>query len=187
MRRSLLASPPTLPVGTGISTVTEDFSGRLAAELREIDDPSGVNQMNFTVPREVAGNLAGGIAKDETACPAGAQPSPFNDERVARVTATITRIPSIFGSKNMINVQPSIVFTVRDTIDLCPGDCGTSREQLATVPISQFEATGISGDVPFTVEFPAPPDLLQPFTLILPSRPPASPPVPSPSPPPPSP
>lgn len=27
-------------------------------------------------------------------------------------------------------------------------------EQFATIPLSQFEATGISGDVPFTVEFP---------------------------------
>jgi len=37
-----------------------------------------------------------------------------------------------------------------------PGDCGTWAEQIATVPLSQFEATGISGDVPFTVDFPAP-------------------------------
>ncbi len=73
------------------------------------------------------------------------------------------------GSVTEEFAEPSIVFTVKDTIDLCPADCGTSLEQIATVPISQFEATGISGDVPFTVEFPAPPDQLQPFTLGTPS------------------
>jgi hypothetical protein len=164
MRRSLAATPPTLPVGT--AAVTEDFAGRLAPELREIDDPIGFNQMNFNIPKEVPGNLAGGIGKNQMACAAGAKPSPFNDERRALVTANITQ-----GPPGQFLVQPSIVFTVKDTIDLCPGDCGTSLEQIATVPISQFEATGISGDVPFSVEFPAPPALLLPFTLGVPSSP----------------
>lgn len=106
--------------------------------------------MNFGYPREVPGNLVGGIGKDQTACKAGAKPSPFNDERSAKGTVKITRD----GSGTLI-VEPAITYTVKDTIDLCPGDCGTSLEQLATVPISQFEATGISGDVPFTVKFPA--------------------------------
>ena len=55
-----------------------------------------------------------------------------------------------------------IDYTVRDTIDLCPGNCGTELEQLATVAISQYEATGISGDVPFTVRFTVTP---APFVL----------------------
>lgn len=29
---------------------------------------------------------------------------------------------------------------------------------LATIPMSHFEATGLSGDVPFVIRFPAPPD-----------------------------
>ncbi len=158
MRASLQASPPTFPTGT--NTVTEDFTSRLGPDLRAIDDPNSPEQMNFAIPGEVAGNLAGGIGKDQTTCRAGAMPSPFNDERAARVTATITRQPN-----GDLLVQPSITFTVRDTIDLCPGDCGTEFEQLATVVISQFEATGISGDVPFTVEFAAPAALLMPFTV----------------------
>jgi OOP family OmpA-OmpF porin len=46
-----------------------------------------------------------------------------------------------------------ISYTIRDTVDLCPGNCGTTLEQQATVPMSRWEATGISGDVPFTVKF----------------------------------
>ena len=52
-----------------------------------------------------------------------------------------------------LKVLPTIIYKVKDTIDLCPGNCGTKYEQLATVAISQFEATGISGDVPFSVTF----------------------------------
>jgi hypothetical protein len=51
---------------------------------------------------------------------------------------------------------PAITFRILDTIDLCPGDCGAVTEQDATIPMSRFEATGLSGDVPFFVEFPAP-------------------------------
>ena len=44
-----------------------------------------------------------------------------------------------------------------DTVDLCPGNCGSSigviNEQLATIPMSRLEASGVAGDVPFTVDF----------------------------------
>jgi hypothetical protein len=164
METSLRANPPAFPAG--VTTTTVDFASRLSTQLSAIDDPSDINQMNFNIPRDVAGNLAGGIGKDQDACRAGAMPSPFNDERAARVTAVVTRAPN-----GALVVQPSIEFTVRDTIDLCPGDCGTSLEQVATIPISQFEATGISGDVPFTAEFLAPALLTLPF--IIPAPPPS--------------
>jgi hypothetical protein len=164
MAASLRSSPPTIPVAA--STITVDFSTRLAAQLAAIDDPASPNQMNFNIPGEIPGNLAGGIGKDETACPAGAMPSPNNDQRSAAVTATIGRTPS-----GDLQVQPSIQYTVLDTIDLCPGDCGTGLERVATVPMSQFEATGISGDVPLIVLFPAPAALMTPFTVTPPAPP----------------
>jgi hypothetical protein len=67
---------------------------------------------------------------------------------------------------------------VKDTVDLCPGNCGSDAEQVATVPISWFEATGISGDVPFWVEFSVmPPSFVIPG-LVSPA--PVGPPAPSP-------
>jgi hypothetical protein len=148
LRSRLLAQPPFIAPS---STLTLDLNTLIPNAIAEIGDPISPNQMNFGVPRDVAGNLAGGIGTDQTACPAGALPSPFNDARLARGTVTLTR-----GTGREVMVTVAITYTVRDTIDLCPGDCGTTVEQLATVPISQFEATGISGDVPFTAEFPAP-------------------------------
>ena len=149
LEADLTKTPPAFPPKT--SKVTVDIPSHISGAIKNIDDPAGIHQMNFNIPGEVPGNLAGGIGKDQLTCKAGAQPSPFNDERLAKGTAEVTK-----DAAGNLSVVPSITYTVKDTIDLCPGNCGTSLEQIATVPISQFEATGISGDVPFTVEFPAP-------------------------------
>lgn len=148
LKKSLQSSPPAFL--SGDKTVTIDIPSRIGSAIAQIDDPSSPNQMNFNIPKEVPGNLAGGIGKDQLTCKAGAKPSPFNDERHAKGSAKIVR-----DASGNLSVIPSLTYTVKDTIDLCPGDCGTKLEQLATVPISQFEATGISGDVPFVIEFPA--------------------------------
>jgi Domain of unknown function (DUF4157) len=162
LRTSLTTSPPTFPPMS--SHVTFPLESRVGPEIAELDDPTGPNQMNFSIPRDVAGNLAGGIGKNQRACKSGARPSPFDDERLAKGSVTVVRDP-----RGDIFVYPIINYTVKDTIDLCPGDCGTKAEQVATVPISQFEATGISGDVPFTVEFTNAP----PFFTIPASSPPS--------------
>jgi hypothetical protein len=151
----LRASPPVIaPLATGVDL---PLATLIPAEIAAIDDPDSLHAMDFNIPKEIPGNLAGGIGKDEVDCKSGAKPSPFNDERIAAGTVRVTQIP--WGG---FLVAPVIDYTVRDTIDLCPGNCGTELEQLATVAISQYEATGISGDVPFTVRFTVTP---APFVL----------------------
>jgi hypothetical protein len=47
-----------------------------------------------------------------------------------------------------------INFEVRDTVGLCPGQCGSLVEQqLATIELSRLEATGLACDVPPVVNF----------------------------------
>jgi hypothetical protein len=157
LEKKLIASPPNVPEFTAVSI---DLSSEIPSAIAKLDDPASPNRMNFNIPKDIPGNLAGDIGKDQTSCPAGAKPSPFNDERHAGGYAEAVR------TGDNITVTPKIEYTVKDTIDLCPGDCGTILEQIATVPLSQFEATGISGDVPFTVEFPAP--SLGSFTISAP-------------------
>jgi hypothetical protein len=165
LRSRLTSSPPVFPSGS--ASVTLPLSGLISAEIAQLDNPASPNRMNFNHPSDIAGNIAGDIGKDQLACQAGAMPSPFNDERHAEGSVTIAR-----DAAGNLTVATTIHYTVRDTIDLCPGDCGTNLEQVATVPISQFEATGISGDVPFTVEFTVTPP---PFTIPAPAAAPASP------------
>lgn len=158
LKKTLAATPPSVPL---YATTTIDLGTQIPSAIAELDDPSSRNQMNFNIPKDIPGNLAGGIGKDQLSCPSGAKPSPFNDERHASGTVMVTRL-----SSTDLTVTPVINYLVKDTIDLCPGDCGTTLEQIATVPLSQFEATGISGDVPFTVDFAAP--FLGAFTVTAP-------------------
>ena len=64
-----------------------------------------------------------------------------------------------------LTVTPHFTFVVQDTIDLCPGNCGVGEEKVATIPLSRFEATGLTGDVPIIVRFGAPPKVLMPFDV----------------------
>lgn len=150
LKNSLETSPPSLPAGS--RTVTVSLSARIASAIAEIGNPTSAHAMDFDVIGEIPGNIAGGIGKDQLTCSVGARPSPFNDDRTAAGTAEVTQ-----NTDGSLGVIPSIQYRVQDTIDLCPGNCGADIEQRATVPLSRFEATGISGDVPFVVEFPAPP------------------------------
>ena len=143
------------------AAATVDLTPRMPKTLAAIDNSSGVNAMDFNVIGDIAGNIAGGIGKDQLASKIGSKPSPFNDERTALIRATLTR------TAKGIKVNPDIVFTIRDTIDLCPGNCGAATEQDATIPMSRFEATGLSGDVPFEITFPAPAVALTEFDIPL--------------------
>ena len=120
-------------------------------------DKDAINQildkMIFTNPFEVPGLLAGGIGKNQRSCRVGAIPSDQDDARLAEGTATVAK--NTDGTLSIISRD--ITFTVLDTIDFCPGFCGGALAQQLTVPMSRWEATGISGDVPFSVRFPAHP------------------------------
>jgi hypothetical protein len=136
LKKSIESSPPPFPAGAPIATV--DMPSRIPAAISAIGKPGDLDQMDFNVIGEIPGNIAGGIGKDQTTCPIGAQPSPFDDDRTAAGTALVTKNPD--GS---LTVMPTITFTVQDTIDLCPGNCGATIEQVATVPLSRFEAAGL--------------------------------------------
>jgi len=131
-----------------------------SAALEAIGTPGDSDEMNFDIKGEVAGNLAGAIGTNQRTVRMGAKPSPWDDLRGAKLTFDLKTNPN--GS---ITVTPSLEFVVQDTIDLCPGDCGDSDERVATVALSRFEATGLTGDVPFVIRFPAPPEKLVPFVV----------------------
>ena len=165
MQNDIKANQAAIMGGQAVAFV--DFNPRLSSAVAAIDDPNDrIHRMNFTVIGDIAGNIAGGIGKDETLFPIGATPSPFNDAREVSITALLT-----LNSDGSITVLPFINFTVKDTIDLCPGDCGAAREQIATVPLSRFEATGLSGDVPIIIQFTAPAAELTPFVIPAPAAP----------------
>jgi hypothetical protein len=144
----LQANPPTFPAG--VNTVVLDIATLIPTAIAQIDNPASSNVMDFNVIGEVPGNIAGGVGKDQLSCPAGAMPSPFNDSRTAGGQVIVTRNPDA-----SLTITAMFNYQVKDTIDLCPGNCGATIEQFATIPLSKLEASGVSGDVPFEVNFPA--------------------------------
>lgn len=169
LRKSIEASPPSFP--PGVDEVTVDIASRIPGAIAAIDNPAdAAHVMDFDVIGEIPGNIAGGVGKNQASTPVGAMPAPFDDSRTAGGTATVRKNPD-----GTLTVTPNITFTVKDTIDLCPGNCGAVVEQTATRPLSWLEASGVSGDVPFTVEFPAPARSV----TVTPVSPPPPPPTPA--------
>ena len=143
----------TATPGTPVSLLPALPASYPTDKTRSLETDGDPMLMDFSTIGSVPGNLAGGVGKTQTTCSVGATPSPADDARILRdVTATFIRNPN--GS---VTVTPTLHFRVIDTVDLCPGNCGSDvgviNEQLATIPMSRLEASGVSGDVPFTVDF----------------------------------
>jgi hypothetical protein len=124
-----------------------------------IDKHEGKYGMEFFGRSDVPGVIAGQIGKDVGSY--GAHPSLRQDYRRAKGWAFMSR-----RDRASLSFEPYISYRVEDTVDLCPGNPGDRKAQILTVPFSQYEATGISGDVPYYVDFPAPD--IAPSTVIVP-------------------
>jgi outer membrane protein OmpA-like peptidoglycan-associated protein len=139
--------------GASVSLLPALPASYATTQTTALETEGGPLEMNFGGIGTAPGNLAGGVGKTQTACPVGATPGAVDDARILTdVKAILFRNPN--GS---ITVTPTLHYKVIDTVDLCPGNCGSDlgmiNEQLATYPMSRLEASGVSGDVPFTVEF----------------------------------
>jgi hypothetical protein len=150
----LRSAAPTLFVGPGPWTI--DFSSALSTQIANLETPGHPQEMTFAPASTIPGLLAGGVGLNQSSCAAGFVPSAFDDHRLATVSATVHRTPGGF------QVIPQIDFRVEDTIDFCPGNCGTGGTLVATVLLSRLEASGVSGDVPFLVDYTIHP---LPFTV----------------------
>jgi hypothetical protein len=109
--------------------------------------------INFNVPTEVPGHIAGGIS-DSDAGP---------DSRRVTGEVIFVRYADQAGHTIRIQMRLALRFIVDDAVDFCPGGAGTGMEQLLTVPLSRLEASGavwpaetLGYDVPFHVEFAGP-------------------------------
>jgi hypothetical protein len=141
------ANPPSFPPDKDV--VTLPIASVVAQKT--IDDLL-VGDLVYSDYLSVPGLIAGGVGKDQGSCLVGANTAGAQDDaRTASGTITVSR-----ASDGTFSIDPAITYTVVDTLDFCPGNCGGYFAQRLTVPLSRWEASGISGDVPFTVRFPAP-------------------------------
>ena len=169
VKRRLIAEPPNIePSGEA----TLDIATVIPEAIEELTTPGQPNSMDFTGDRGIPGLLAGGIS------PKGQQannkfghiPSSYDDERRAAGTVRLIRGDADHDPNEVLAIV-SISYVVSDTVDLCPGNCGTGNQLIATLPLSRLEASRISGDVPFLVAFPAPKVKSESEFLIEPATP----------------
>jgi hypothetical protein len=149
LREKYEQAPPTFP--PGIDSIEVDLVQELPQEVKDLDDPASPRRMDFSHPGEAPSIVAGGIGKDQTQHLIGAQPSQQDDRRIASGKATVTKNPD-----GTLTIRVHAHFEVLDTVDMCPGNCGGTDEQIITRPLSWLEASGVSGDVPIRIEFDAP-------------------------------
>jgi Domain of unknown function (DUF4157) len=122
---------------------------------RDVDDQSSAYALNFC-GLNLPGVIAGGVGKTQATDRRGADTSAAqNDSRNVngdfRVTATIQS-----PARLTMHVAPRLTYHVVDTVDFCPGNPGGFFAEFLTLPMSRWEASGISGDVTFELDFPAP-------------------------------
>ncbi|MCU1502181.1 MAG: hypothetical protein JWM12_1535 [Ilumatobacteraceae bacterium] len=98
--------------------------------------------INYSNPLSIAGHIAGGIGSSDAG----------PDVRKVSGNVTLERV-TLFGSALYVKVETTLHYDIFDSIDFCPGDCGSPAEQLVTIPMSRLEASGEAYDVPFEVLF----------------------------------
>lgn len=99
--------------------------------------------INFSNPFSVAGHIAGGI---------GSSDAGDDYRKITRANVGIERT-ELIGGRGFYKIKLIPHYEVFDTIDFCPGDCGSPLEQTITIPMSRLEASGRAYDRPFKVIF----------------------------------
>ncbi|GAB1818594.1 hypothetical protein HerbRD11066_17580 [Herbidospora sp. RD11066] len=126
--------------------------------VRQVRD-FGVGQgleINYSDPYSVPGNLAGGISESSEAL------GSVKDTR--EIDGPVRFVPSATGRGvlTQVKAEADLTFTVKDSVDLCPGGIGAHDEQYATIGLSRLEKTGIpliGGTFTMPLFFIADPDL----------------------------
>jgi len=145
VQTALQANLPSIPPGGAVTL-------NITSVIPPQELATFMCRMVFDDYTSVPGLIAGGVGETQESEKIGKNTSSrVNDSRSASGTITVTR-----NSDGSFGINPDITYTVVDTLDFCPGNCGGSSAQKLTVPLSRWEASSISGDVPFKVVFPAP-------------------------------
>lgn len=99
--------------------------------------------INYSNPLSVAGHIAGGIGSSDAG----------DDYRSITSASVSLERTELIGSTGYVTVGLTPHYEVFDTVDFCPGDCGSPAEQVITIPMSRLEASGEAYDTPFKVVF----------------------------------
>ena len=111
----------------------------------------------YNNPFNAAANLAGAVGRS------GEGSDIFGDddrEISGEVIIDVMTLDASTGAMSGdVRWQPHV--HVKDTVDFCPGNLGNSFQRPITLPMSKLEASGLTRDVPITIEAPMPEELAE--------------------------
>lgn len=125
-----------VPVGSWM-----DIPVSLLLQTSDLHFPINFNEVHTT-----PGNIAGGVGSSDAG----------PDLRIVSGYVSLSRTTDGAGKTTGGRMRTHFHFYVKDAVDLCPGDCGTTDEQNATIPLSRLEAMGLVYDQPFEVNYDGP-------------------------------
>jgi hypothetical protein len=103
----------------------------------------------YSNPFNAAANIAGGVGKrGEGSDIFGDDDREVSGTVVIQVMGIDTDAGAMTGE---LHWTPEV--HVKDTVDFCPGDLGTSFERPLTLPMSKLESMGLTRDVPITIDY----------------------------------
>ena len=147
------SNPPTFPLPiAGPRWTTKPTAAKTLSSSSSINWPPAA--WSTLIRSRSRGSLPGASAPIRASVPW--EPIP----RGRRKTAVRPGLcPGVQEHRRLHDHQPHCELHRRRPLDFCPGNCGGffARHLGNTVQMSRWEASGISGDVPFTVNFQGPP------------------------------
>jgi hypothetical protein len=139
--------PPGIPLGGPVGELRLTLADALN---RDPGDPSFHPMIEYdNAAFNAAGNLAGGVGVS------GQGSDVFGDDDRVMSGPVLIQVMGIDPATGMmigtVRYQPHV--HVKDTVDFCPGNLGSSIAQSVTVPLSKLEASGLAKDVPITIDY----------------------------------
>jgi subtilase family serine protease len=96
-------------------------------------------------PRDIPGLIAGGVGL-------GPEQNP-PDSRSVTGTVLLTKHVNRCGKFLYLEIEPTFTYTIKDTLDFCPGNPGKFLAKILTIPLSKLEASKEANDVVINVTF----------------------------------
>jgi len=156
-----------------------NLGGPIAVVRVPLEDAVGPHGPRFLHPLIIYNDVTNAAANIAGSVGIGGEGSDIfgDDDRIisGQVVIDVNSIdPDSGAMSGEVRWVPHIF--VKDTVDFCPGNLGTSAQQAFTVPMSKLEAMGMTRDVPITIDYDL--DLRQArFENVVPSAGPPPPPV----------
>ncbi|HEY2765231.1 MAG TPA: hypothetical protein VGJ13_14670 [Pseudonocardiaceae bacterium] len=137
--RGVASGPPGGPIAE-LRMPLATAIGEGARQKRHLHPPIVYNTVS-----NAAANLAGDIGDSDVF---GKDDRVISGDVVIQVTSIDLDTGAMTGHIRWVPHVHAI-----DTVDLCPGNLGTTLQQTFTIPMSKLEAMGLTKDVPITFDY----------------------------------